>query len=174
VYRITTGAYGIAALLWLGCALRADRHAPAGQPNPYPRVAATFSGILFLLGVNKLYGLLTRLERAIAAWAWGQGFYQERGEFQQMTIAVILILGVAALLGILLSRPIWREHWPAALSLFLLIGLVLVRAVSLHAFDALLNHALAGWKLNWIFELGLLLALVALALAKLLHRKETA
>ncbi len=83
-------------------------------------------------------------------------------------------MGIAALLGILLTRPIWREHWPAALSLFLLIGLVVVRAVSLHAVDVFLNRSLAGWKLNWIFELGLLVALAGLALAKLLQRKEPA
>ncbi len=82
VYRITIGVYGITALLWLGCALQAARRAPAAQANPYRRVAAAFSAILFLLAVNKLYGLLTSLERAIAAWAWGQGFYPERGEFQ--------------------------------------------------------------------------------------------
>ena len=150
---VTVAAYALCALMAGAVAWRA----------PFPR--ATFrrermfwAGLALLMGflaVNKqldLQSFLTALGRCEARL---QGWYEARRPVQREFIILLLaltMLGGAALTWVM--RNALRRIWPALIGLVLVAGYVLVRAVSFHHMDALINTRLLDVRLNWAFELS--------------------
>lgn len=109
--------------------------------------------LLAALAVNKQLDLQSALTAAGRCIARAQGWYENRREVQRdfiMVLIVICIAGFAFMLWWL--RGLWRNTGIAALGLAFVASFVLVRAVSFHHFDALLNMHLAGMRINGLLE----------------------
>src|SRR5262245_27286151 len=114
-------------------------------------IAATF----LALGLCKLLDLqpaLTETGRLIAKF---QGWYGERWSAQ------IAFVGVAAVACSVAARMLvrWARKTPvstrwALIGSTMLTGYVVIRAVSFHYVDRLIDAKFLGIRLDWIFELG--------------------
>lgn len=150
---LTVVAYFIAAALAVAAMRASLRAAPRDRAECAFWIGAV-AAFLFL-GVNKqldLQSLLTAVGRCVAQ---AGGWYAERRAVQAEFILAILIACVALFAGFgwALRRSI-RRNWIALLGAGLVACFVLVRAVGFHHFDAALGMRFAGWRLNWILELG--------------------
>ncbi len=126
-----------------------------------------------ILAINKqldLQSLCTDIGRALSKT---QGWYEQRRVVQKWFVVVFGISGsVLFLLVALVFRRCMRHYlllWTgsALLGIFLVI-----RAASFHHFDALINCAPYGVRLNWVFELsGICLITAAACRDVTAHRK---
>ncbi len=156
---VTVAAYALCALM-AGVVARRAPFARAG----FRRERLFWAGLALLMGllaVNKqldLQSFLTALGRCDARL---QGWYEIRRPVQRAFIILLLtftVLGGAALAWVM--RHALKRIWPALLGLVLVAGYVLVRAVSFHHMDALINTRLLDVRLKSVFELsGLVLIL---------------
>jgi len=152
-------AVGGALGLWLGL------RAPSGSRE---RLLWLGLGLLlWLLAAKTQLGLLGWFTQAGRELAVAQGWYAWR-RVAQVAITVALVLG--GILAIRALKPWLGPKWPdCRLAVCGGIGLltyVLVRAVSLHAVDALLAPQVAGSSVSAWAELALLLATLAGLLAR--------
>ena len=113
------------------------------------------SGLLVVLGVNALYRvdiLLTGLARAVART---EGWYGGRRDWQFL---LLILLGVASLVILIWLRirlqQVWSECMPAVAGLGLLCTLALLRLVSYHTTDAVINLRLVGVTAGRLLELA--------------------
>jgi hypothetical protein len=108
---------------------------------------------LLFLGINKQLDLLTALTQALrdAAKAWG--WYSVRRPYQIETIAGLCAGGACSIaLGAYLTRRVLRRTIVAIVGLNLIVVFVLIRTVSYHYLDILIERRPA--RLSWILELG--------------------
>ena len=157
------------AVFWL--ALRIAATPARFPPETRGREAllwAGIAGLLLLLAINKQLDLQTFVTVAGKCIALHDGWYAQRRAVQAAVLAGIGLAAAATLLlaARMLSGTLRREGL-ALLGLVLLAGFVMTRAVSFHAFDTVIGSRLAGWRLNWVFELGAL-ALLALGALRVL------
>lgn len=143
---VTVAAYLLAAAI---CVVWAK---PTGRGRLLPLALAA---AMALLAVNKqldLQSLLTEMGRDLAR---AQGWYEDRREFQTAFIAGFAgLAGVGFVLVAWLLRGRFRECMLAVLGLGFLLAFVAVRAASFHRVDQGLGDMWAGWRFNWILELG--------------------
>jgi hypothetical protein len=157
---ITVGDYLLVSILCFLVARRAEQG----------RIWAGLGVVTLLLGGIKATNFLTFFTQFGRAVSRTQQWYDNRQLFQivLMLTAVLLLLGLI-LLTLIAFRNATTLLQLAISSLILLVGFVLLRAASLHGFDAFIQAQIAGVRFNWIVELGLLLLLglpTALALQK--------
>lgn len=92
-------------------------------------------------------------------------------------IGAIVSLGISAVLvGLFflwLLRKDIKTNAIALLGLTLVLGFVMIRAVSFHHFDAILGVRFGSVRLNWLLELSGLVLISLNALAILLNRSKT-
>ena len=150
---ITVAAYAVAAALAAATAL-------AGRfPEARRRVERGFwiamAVGLAALAVNKQFDLQSALTAVGRCVAQLDGWYARRRAVQMVFIA-LLAGGVVliALVGLVLLRHSLARLWLALLGAATLAGFVLIRAVGFHHMDAVIGLQVAGWRLNWVFELG--------------------
>ncbi|MEZ4866511.1 MAG: hypothetical protein R3C14_34650 [Caldilineaceae bacterium] len=150
--------YLATALLAGVCALRTRQHSVTTHTQQERLVKWSFALLLLLLGLNKLTNFLSWFTTTGRIMAWQEGWYDVRRTFQYDLIVGIIIVALL-LFGVLLFwlRQALRTQWLTLLSVLALAVFVIIRAVSLHAIDALLSRQLLGWRVNWLIELGLLL-----------------
>lgn len=112
---------------------------------------------LVVLGINKQLDLQSALTEFGRITAYRQGWYENRAQIQQAFIAGMAILGLTLLAA--LTCLAWGTH-PAALSALaggcVLLVFVVIRVASFHQVDQLLHAVLAGFRFNWIMEMGAL------------------
>lgn len=149
---VTVAGYGVAAITAFITLLTARRcHSTRiEQLFWYCLVPA-----LAFLMINKQLDLQTLLTVIARCEAQLSGWYSDRRPVQ---VAFIYAL-IAAGLIILSTLAYWLRHaithlWLVLLGTIFLMTFVLVRAVGFHSVDVLIGTQLAGWRLNWIFELG--------------------
>ncbi|KDE39250.1 hypothetical protein ADINL_2379 [Nitrincola lacisaponensis] len=149
---ITVLGYGLAALAALTALIRT-------QATTRPTAEKLFwyllvPGLVFLM-INKQLDLQSLLTAVARCEAQLSGWYADRRPVQVAFIFALIALGTA-LLGILawLLRQSLDRLWLVLLGITLLVTFILVRAVGFHRVDVLIGTELAGWRLNWLFELG--------------------
>lgn len=156
---LTVLGYGIAAIL----ALRTSKQV---KSIDLPQVEKIFwfmlTPALFFLMVNKqldLQSLLTAVGRCEAQIS---GWYDLRRAKQAKFIYILITTGLFSLViaSFLLRRSI-RRMWLVLLGTTSLVTFILVRAVGFHHVDVLIGTTLAGWRVNWIFELGGIVLVIA-------------
>lgn len=119
---------------------------------------------LVLLAINKqldLQSAFTEIGRMVAHQG---GWYKDRHQVQLAFIAGLSIMALtllAATLVLIWGAPAatgWALAGAGGLVLF-----VVVRAASFHHVDAWLGASVAGFKMNWIFEMGSLTVILTSA-----------
>jgi len=107
------------------------------------------------LGMNKQLDLQTWLTVFVRKLATSQGWYDRHRLVQGWFIAGIV--GVALILILWLgwlSRSAWHHYRLALVGVVFLASFVVIRAASFHHVDHMLGWTLAGWRMNWLLELG--------------------
>ena len=111
--------------------------------------------LLFCLGVNKQFDLLTWFWVTARQLAREQGWYTQRREVQEW------IMGLAGAGAVVLgSMCCWRVRSAPRGYLFAILGVafllcfVLVRALSFHSIDKVLGFHIAGFSVNRGLECG--------------------
>lgn len=103
-----------------------------------------------------------------------EGWYDDRRNIQRSAVEVIIIATVFLGIGLLWLLPrAMRTALPAIVAAVSILGFVLVRAISFHDVDAVLQRdAYHGLLLNTAFELGLMGLFVASVGWAIVARKE--
>jgi len=106
--------------------------------------------VMTLLGVNKALDLESWLTGFVRDLAEAGGWYEQRGVFQAVFVAIVSLAGFAiSVSAALIIRPIIWRVLEAIAGLGFLVTLVLARTSSWHWVDFLL-----GSGRNWVLELG--------------------
>jgi hypothetical protein len=110
--------------------------------------------VLVVLAGNTLLKLDQLLLLTLRAWSHVDGWYEDRRLLQYALVAVALCLGLGTL-GWLRTRlsHLWPYCGQVVLGVCLLIGLTILRAVSFHETDALLQLDLMGLSMSNVLEL---------------------
>jgi hypothetical protein len=161
---ITSAAYQLAAI----ASVFAWREAPAGfgtERSAYRTFWLMAAALLFALGINKQLDLQSALTAAGRCVSQLSGWYGQRRIVQA---GFILVAGLLALIGLIWCamkfKPVMHNCWLALVGLAFLMGFVMIRAMSFHHMDALIDTRISGLRLNGILELGGILAITANAL----------
>src|SRR5271166_3087922 len=130
--------------------------------------------LLALLGVSELLQLqpaITNFGRSIAV---GEGWYWHRQGIQAAFIKIAAAITVVFSLGLFLSaRRTSLECAIALASAVMIVGFILVRAVSLHQVDALLRRTTFGMQWNRIPEFAGSLIILLSSLSRRLKAMPT-
>ncbi|MCU0910291.1 MAG: hypothetical protein MUE98_02775 [Rhodobacteraceae bacterium] len=126
---------------------------------------------MVLLGLNKQLDLQTALTDITRCVAIAEGWYDRRAGLQRGAVAAVAAgaLAVAALLLIWLA-PILRRTAVPALGFVLLMGFIVLRAMSFHKIDALLGTPVLATRAHRLIELAALALIVLGTVAALLRR----
>jgi hypothetical protein len=156
---LTVIAYAVAGILCIREAVqeREDR----------PRFAfwSLLGVLMVLLGINKQLDLQTWLTFTGRRMATSEGWYERRRVFQFWFIIAVVLTGFAGFAAMWrLVRERGADLWLPLLGLFLVISFVVIRAASFHHVDEFLHTRLAGFKMNWLLELGGISVIIAGAL----------
>ncbi|MDJ0658459.1 MAG: hypothetical protein QNJ42_03105 [Crocosphaera sp.] len=111
--------------------------------------------ILFLLGINKQLDLQSWFTMVGKRIAIEQGWYEQRRLVQKDFIVGLIAIAGASFMFLIqgMGTKIKQFMLPLIGLTFLLI-FIIIRATSFHHVDQLLNWELAGFRLNWLLELG--------------------
>lgn len=161
----TTASYLAAGALCLHRARTSYRH-PALRRKPC-WFWLTCGLLMLALGVNKQLDLQTLFTDIGRQWAIAGGWYEDRRAVQGLFIKGLAAAGAGVLLFALWFLRGARAHYYLALFGLAFTGcFVIVRAASIHHVDQFLGFDIAGVRMNWVFELGGILAVAAAALVR--------
>jgi len=145
----------LVAALYLALAWRCLRHAHIAKIAQMPdAVWQTGALLLLLLAVNTMLHLDLWAAQVLRLMAQAQGWYGARRTLQHLALA--LLLAALSVLGQRAYRRRKVDLWPglaATVGLVALLLLTMLRAVSAHATDAVLNLRLAGLSVGRVVEL---------------------
>jgi hypothetical protein len=111
--------------------------------------------VLFFLAVNKQLDLQTALTELGRIMARSEGWYAIHRRVQEVFIFGVLLMGAWLFRTVLLlASGNVRQMAAVLVGAVFLICFVAIRASSFHHVDRLLGLDFAGFKLNWILELG--------------------
>lgn len=152
---LTVGVYAVAALLCVAVAWQTTTNRQAH------RAWVGLAGGVGFLGIVKATNFFTFFTQLGRTLSYSQQWYEYRQLFQMGMIgtAVVLILGLM-LLTLRAFRKATSFLRMAIVGALILVAFVVLRAASLHAFDALIQSQIVGIRINWILELGCLLLIV--------------
>ena len=150
---ITAAFYFAAAVnCWL-VSRRLRGESPSGSREP--RAWAAIALLFALLGINRQLDLLNAITELGRMLAVSENWYRRRRPLQAALIAVTAAVCAVTML-ILLIRT--RHAHPATsfalVGATLILGFVLIRAVSLHQIDRLISARFLLPRWNWIIEMG--------------------
>jgi len=170
---VTVAAYMIAALLSALVALHSYRLLGVSGFQKQRRLWWILAILLFLLGINKqldLQSLFTDVGRAIFI---SQGWYAERRTYQLWLVFILTLMGLVSLfLGGWFIRQTLKENGLVLSGLTFLLAFILVRAVSFHRFDKVLNWRPMGVRMNWILELTGIFCIGIAAISKIYKGRD--
>jgi len=110
---------------------------------------------LAFLCVNKeldLQSFFTAVGRCVSQLG---GWYDQRRPFQAAVIAGLVTASLLTAGGIaVLLRGTLKRNGLALVGMLAIIAFVLSRAVGFTLMDSLIGMRIAGWRLNWVMELG--------------------
>jgi len=131
------------------------------------------SSVLFILIFNKLFNLQTFFTALGRCEAQISGWYDVRKPKQVFLISIWIAIGLMSLIifSYLLRKSLGRI-WLVLFAFTLNVIFILVRAVGFHDVDALLRTVIGGWRVNWIFEQGgIVLIIAGILLANFQYKK---
>jgi hypothetical protein len=171
---ITVACYFFCSVL----CLKVFRHGTMIFDHPVKRqqfLWLALFALTFLLGINKQLDLQSLFTEIGKYYAYNNGLYEHRRAFQEVFIKLIAgsaFISLATL--IYLYRGVVRYHFVAIAGFCFLAAFVLIRASSFHNVDLLIKTEIAGFRLNWLFELfGLgLIAFNALILGRAIAAQQ--
>jgi hypothetical protein len=119
------------------------------------RIWLSISILIFALGINRQLDLDTALTEFGRSIAHSEGWYDRRRVIQLAFIASVALACLAAATAI----AVWAREAPFPTCLgvagtALVIGYVLVRAISLDQIDRFIGEKIWRFRWNWIFEMG--------------------
>jgi hypothetical protein len=119
------------------------------------RIWLSIAILFFALGVSRQLDLQTTLLKVGRSIAFSEGWYSKRQNFQ-LAFIVGVILTCLAVLRVLLIwlRKAPLSTWVGVIGAILVIGYLLIRAVSLHEIDEFIARKFLIFRWNWIFEMG--------------------
>lgn len=145
---VAVAYFGAAWLCWLGGHVADNAREPSR-----PWYAAAI--LACLMGVNAiLHGdvLVAEFFRSMAKL---QGWYATRREMQYQLVTVLALLGLLVSWWLFSYFDTFEESFKLVLlGLLILLMLALLRAVSAHQADVILNLSLAGLSIGRLLELG--------------------
>ncbi len=110
--------------------------------------------LMILLGINKQFDIQSLFTEMGRQMARAQGWMDQRESVQ---FSFIMVFGISAVSAFLLFSIVMRDLFGrfrlAVSALFFLLGFIIVRAVSIHSFDMIIQFKYLGVKMNWLFEL---------------------
>jgi hypothetical protein len=131
------------------------------------------SFLMILLAVNKQYdiqSLFTEMGRQIAR---AQGWMDQREIVQFWFVMVFgASAAVAFLLFSIVMRGLFGRFTLAFSGLYFLLNFLVIRAVSIHSFDMIIQYDYLGVKMNWLFELTGIGAIGAAGFKEILQAKR--
>lgn len=112
------------------------------------------------LGINKQLDLQSAMTESARIMAHAQGWYSNRGQFQEAFIAAVPIVGLTVLAATMVL--VWQApastRW-ACVGAAGLVVFVAIRATSFHHVDEMLGWRLGGLPMNWVLEMGSLVVI---------------
>ena len=135
------------------------------------RAWRAMSVLLLVLGIIKQLNLLTALTAAGRVLARNQGWYEQRQFVQLAFIALVAMTCLIAAITLLL----WARNSPiptriALMGTSMVLGFVLIRAVSFHQVDRFIGERVLSLRWNWILEMsGISLVLFASQWRQVVH-----
>jgi hypothetical protein len=150
---LTVVAYGLAAVTAFAAAWRSS---PAPAPSRGTRTMwLLVATLLCLFCVNKQLDLQSLLTDIGRVFAWRQGWYEERREYQKGFVLGVVALSMLLSVSLFLRyRQFWLKHFLLSFGLAFLLTFIVIRAISFHHFDEVLKHSISGVKMNWFLELS--------------------
>jgi hypothetical protein len=150
---LTVVAYGLAAFTAFAAARRGGRAVGlAGGSRAMWLLVATLLCFLCLNKQLDLQSLLTDIGRI---FAWRQGWYEERREYQKwFVLGVLAVSFLTTTLLFFIYRQFWLKHFLLSFGLAFLLTFIVVRAISFHHVDTILKYSVGGVKMNWFLELS--------------------
>lgn len=144
------------ALLAALTATRTLRRRPV-EPGCWWAIAA----ILAILALYRLLGLQQSWLAAVRSVAQESGWYADRRLPQVWATCLLLLSAILPLAaGVsLLRQRLSSSALGAGASTYALLGLYVLRDISLHAVDSALYAGIGPVRVNWILEAGLLLTI---------------
>lgn len=163
---LSLAAAGLYACAVIVCIIAAGT-AMRRRQQQWHLVAWALLALLFAgLAVLRFYGVEEALRNDMRFVLYLDGLYDERRSYQRPVAAVVvtaIALGMLAWIYTVFRRLQGRRNiavMVACFSAFSMVGLVILRLISLSPVDALLYGPV---KLNWIIDLGSSLAVLASA-----------
>ena len=150
---LTVVAYGIAAFTAFAAARRGGR--ALGLTNGSRGMWLIVATLLSFLCLNKQLDLQSLLTDIGRIFAWQQGWYQERREYQKwFVLAVLAVSFLTTILLFFIYSQFWLKHFLLSFGLAFLLTFIVVRAISFHHVDTMLKSSIGGVKMNWFLELS--------------------
>jgi len=112
------------------------------------------STILFVLGVNKTFDLLSMITGLLRDSAWSYDWYEQRHKPQMVVIILLVIIASMIVLSFVRLRQYHLVYRISFAAIIWLCFFVILRAISIHETDALISIRFYGLRMNWVLELG--------------------
>jgi hypothetical protein len=163
---VMTVVHLVAAGLAVTIAIKGPFRSPSRQAERWLwRIGAM---VLVALAINKQLDLQSMLVSAARCLARGQGWYEERREYQTEVILGLVIAAVVLVPAlILLFRRVIRGNLAFALSMSALVVFVLLRAISFHHLDVLFGTNVLTFRLHRVIEVVALLTVIIVCTLRL-------
>jgi hypothetical protein len=160
---VLAGAYVAAALTCLVVGVLERR---AGRADRWwPTFWFGTAAVLGAVGLARAGKLETVISRAGRARAHAEGWYAGRRHLQVDFIAFLAIcLVLVVALAVWRTRPSRRHCLPVAVAVLSLLTFLVIRLVSLHQVDRVLDHRVHGVRAGSLLELGGAAIVIVLAI----------
>jgi len=131
---------------------------PLEQVPPKARAAMFWlilAVVFSILGINKQLDLQSALTEGARIITMHLGLYEGRWTLQLGFMALVAVCGIVAVTGIMkLARGHMVELRLALIGATFVVCFVIIRAVSFHHIDRLIDSDILDFRMNWILELG--------------------
>ncbi len=152
---LTVAGYLIAAGFCGACAWRADRVSLADRFRQHRVFWWGLAVIMLLMAINKQLDIQSWFTMVGKQLAKAGGWYSLRRTFQIWFIAGIALSGLIFLMWLSWTfRLRWRQYGLALFGIVFLVSFVIIRAASFHHVEQFLGWQSAGFRMNWILEIG--------------------
>jgi hypothetical protein len=161
---LTVFVYALAAFTAFAAARRGG--CAVGLANGSRPMWLMVATLLAFLCINKQLDLQSLLTDIGRIFAWQQGWYQERREYQKwFVLGALAVSLLTTVLLFFIYRQFWLKHFLLSSGLAFLLTFIVVRAISFHHVDTILKSFIGGVKMNWALELfGIGLVWIAAAI----------
>ena len=168
---LTVAGYLIAAGFCGACAWRAERVSPADQLRQHRAFWCGLAAFMLLMGINKQLDLQSWFTAVGKQLAQAQGWYSQRRTFQMWFTAGIAISGLILLMWLGWTfRRLWRQYGLALFGIVFLVTFIIIRAASFYHVEEFLGWQPAGFRMNWVLEIGSIACIGASALISILRQ----